>query len=172
MTQPIPTAADERAITPANRRASLIIAALVAALAVAAIYVAKDFPSTGQRTDPGASRFPMIYGVVLLVLCGLLVLDTLKRPVVEAADAPTLAQLRQRIVNVASGMGLTVLGVFAIDYVGYLPATAVYLGAGMWLMGFRHPLWTPLLAVAMTAGLYVAFSIGLAVPLPVGSLFE
>ena len=39
-------------------------------------------------------------------------------------------------------------------------------------MGFRHPLWNPLLAVAMTAALYVAFSIGLAVPLPVGSLFE
>jgi hypothetical protein len=172
MTQPIPTAADERAITPANRRASLIIAALVAALAVAAIYVAKDFPSTGQRTDPGASRFPMIYGVVLLVLCVLLVLDTLKRPVVAPTDALAPGELRRRIVNVSTGMGLTILGIVAIDWVGYLPATVAYLAVGMAAMGFRHPLWNPLLAVAMTAALYVAFSTGLAVPLPVGSLFE
>lgn len=172
MTQPMEPSADERAITPANRRASLIIAVIVAAIAVAAIVVAKDFPSTGQPTDPGASRFPMIYGVVLLILCALLVLDTLKRPVVAPVDALPTAELMRRIVNVAIGMGLTILGVVAIAWVGYLPATGVYLAVAMAAMGFRHPLWNPVLAVAMTAALWAAFSWGLAVPLPVGSLFE
>jgi hypothetical protein len=172
MTQPNAAASDERAITPANRRASLIISVVVAAIAVAAIVVARDFPSTGQPTDPGASRFPMIYGVVLLVLCALLVLDTLKRPVVAPDEILAPGVLMRRIVNVGVGMALTIAGVVAIGWVGYLPATCIYLAVAMAAMGFRHPLWNPALSVVMTAALYVAFSICLEVPLPVGSLFE
>lgn len=172
MTQPIQPIADERAITPANRRASLIIAALVTVVAIAAILVARHFPSTGQPTDPGASRFPIIYGVVLIVLCALLAHDTLRRPVVAPAVALPWPQLLRQIRNVALGMGLTILCVAAIGWVGYLPATFAYFIAAMAAMGFRHRLWNPLLAAGMTAALWVAFSWGLEVPLPIGSLFE
>ena len=172
MTQPSPSTEETRAITLVTRRANLIIAAIVTLVAVAAIYVAKDFPSTGQPTDPGASRFPVIYGVVLIVLSGLLVLDTLRRPIVPPAEELGDGVVRRRIVNVATGVVLMILGVTAMSWVGYLPATALYLALAMGAMGLRHPLLNPVLAVALTALLWVAFSKGLEVPLPVGSLFE
>jgi hypothetical protein len=110
--------------------------------------------------------------VVLIVLSGLLVVDTLRRPVAPPPEDLDGAVLHRRIVNVATGIGLMILGVAAMSFVGYLPATALYLAAAMAAMGLRHPLWTPLLAVALTALLWVAFAKGLEVPLPVGSLFE
>lgn len=172
MTQPTASAEDTRTITPVYRRATLIICALVAAIAIAAIDVARDFPSTGQATDPGASRFPMIYGGVLIVLCGLLVVDTLRRPVEPPTDTFDAVAVRRMIVNVATGVALMILGIVAMTFVGYAPATAAYLALAMAAMGMRHPIWNPVLAIGLTAALWFAFAKGLEVPLPVGSLFE
>lgn len=172
MTQPTASAEDTRAITPVYRRATLIISALVTAIAVAAIAVARDFPSTGQVTDPGASRFPMIYGVMLIALCGLLVVDTLRRPVRASTDAVDAVAVRHMIANVATGIVLMILGIVAMTFVGYAPATAVYLALAMGAMGMRHPVWNPVLAIGLTVALWFAFSKGLEVPLPIGSLFE
>ena len=57
-------------------------------------------------------------------------------------------------------------------YVGYAPVTAVYLSFLMWLVGMKHKVLNPLLAIAITGVLYFTFSNALHVPLPVGSLFE
>ena len=59
-----------------------------------------------------------------------------------------------------------------MEYLGYAPVTAVYLSFLMWLLGMKHKLLNPTLAIAITALLYFTFSSGLNVPLPVGSLFE
>lgn len=163
---------DERAITPLYRTASLIIAVGVSAIAATAIAVARNFPGTGQPTDPGASRFPIIYAAVLILLCVIMAVDTLRRPIDRATPGLSPAEFLARAVSVGIGVVLVAISIWGIGLVGYLPATFAYLLVAMWAMGFRHPLWLVALAALMTGALYAAFSLGLNVPLPVGSLFE
>lgn len=166
------TGPDARAVTPLYRNASLAIAVIVSAIAATAISVARHFPGTGQPTDPGASRFPIIYAAVLIVLCVVMAVDTLRRPVDRATPGLSRDAFLARAVSVVIGVLLVAVSIWAIGLIGYLPATFAYLLVAMWAMGFRHPLWLVVLAVVMTGALYAAFSIGLNVPLPVGSLFE
>jgi hypothetical protein len=172
MSQSPVSGSEGRAITPLYRNASLVIAVVVSAIALAAISVARHFPGTGQPTDPGASRFPIIYASVLILLCVVMAVDALRRPLDRAAPTLSGAEFLSRALSVAFGVVLMALCVWAITLVGYLPATFAYLVIAMWAMGFRHPVWVVVLAAVMTAALYAAFSIGLNVPLPVGSLFE
>lgn len=156
----------------ADRLANLIIAAVVIAVALAAIVATRDFPATSLATDVGPARFPIIYSAALVVLSGILILHTLRKQVVESlAVADPAARMAGRI-NVALGIGASVLCLVAIGYIGFAIATVLYLSTIMWLMGQRGLVLNPVIAVAVTAIIYVTFSTGLQVPLPVGSLFE
>ncbi|MBP2316700.1 tripartite tricarboxylate transporter TctB family protein [Azospirillum soli] len=157
-----------------DRLANLIIAALVIAVAIAAIVATGDFPATSLATDVGPARFPIIYAVALIALCTILIINTLRKPVTEAEPQDTTGgagRFASR-VNVAVGIGLTAVCLIGMTYVGYAAATVVYLSSVMWLMGQRNKLLNPLIAVVVTAVIYITFSTGLQVPLPVGSLFE
>lgn len=61
--------------------------------------------------------------------------------------------------------------VLALEYLGYLIATALFLGALMWLLGQRR--WTVLVIVPLStsAALYLLLQRGFAVPLPQGVIF-
>lgn len=171
-----------------------VFVALVAVVAVAAIAVSRKFPGTGLSTDIGSGRFPLIYSLALLVLCAILVVQhLLKRPVkhpavppaataaaAAAAAAPQPASttateaetLRPDYKKTASGMAASVACLAAMPYTGYALTTAVYLAFLMWLLGMKHKLLNPVLALAITATIYFTFSGGLHVPLPLGSFFE
>lgn len=166
------TGSDAPAVTPLYRNASLAIAVVVSAIAASAIAVARHFPGTGQPTDPGASRFPVIYASVLILLCVVMAVQTLRRPVDRVTQGLSRDEFLTRAVSVVLGVALVAASIWAIGVIGYLPATFAYLLVAMGAMGFRHPLWLVVLAAVMTGALYAAFSIGLNVPLPVGSLFE
>jgi len=157
-----------------DRLANLIIAVIVIAVAIAAIVATSDFPSTSLATDVGPARFPIIYAVALIALCGALIVNTLRKGT-TAAEPGSVGDRAGRMasrVNVALGIGMTTACLIGMVYVGYAIATTLYLSSVMWLMGQRNRLLNPLIAVAVTALIYVTFSTGLQVPLPVGSLFE
>lgn len=156
-----------------------VFVALVAVVAVAAIVVSRKFPGTGLSTDIGSGRFPLIYSIALLVLCAILVIQHLlkrpgNRPVKRQAVPPaTEAEtVRPDYQKTASGMAASVVCLAAMPYTGYALTTAVYLAFLMWLLGMKHKLLNPVLALAITATIYFTFSGGLHVPLPLGSLFE
>ncbi|AWK89373.1 tripartite tricarboxylate transporter TctB family protein [Azospirillum thermophilum] len=155
-----------------DRLANLIIAAVVIAIAIAAIVATGDFPATSLATDVGPARFPIIYSVALIVLSGILILHTLRKQVVDSLAAGDPAARMAGRINVALGIGASVLCLVAIGYIGFAIATVLYLSTIMWLMGQRGLVLNPIIAVAVTAIIYVTFSTGLQVPLPVGSLFE
>ena len=77
-----------------------------------------------------------------------------------------------RALPVVIGVAATVAYVYLITLLGYVPTTVVFLVGMMWLMGERHRIRTPLIAVAITVVLYLVFLYGLQIPLPDGSLFE
>ncbi|MBP2227793.1 hypothetical protein J2847_001075 [Azospirillum agricola] len=149
--------------------ANLVIAVILIAVAAAAIASTGDFPKTLLAADVGPARFPVIHASMLIVLSLILIANTLRMPTI-VDDTPPVGVIGY--VGVALGILATAVCLVAMAYVGYALATVVYMAALMWLMGQRSPLWNPVIAVAVTALIYVTFQSALGVPLPVGSLFE
>ena len=157
-------------LQPQDRLATLVIAGLVAAVAIAAIVAAQDFPATMLETDVGPARFPIIYSIALLVLCAILAINTLRAPASPRTETPAAA--RPSYGAVALGMAGTAACLIAMDYVGYGIATGVYLFGLMTLMGRRNLLLNAVIAAVLTGVIYATFAYALSVPLPTGSLFE
>ncbi|MBK1842857.1 tripartite tricarboxylate transporter TctB family protein [Azospirillum sp. YIM B02556] len=158
----------------APRSADIGAGIVVAVVAIAAIVVSRDFPTTGLDSDVGPARFPLIYAGVLVVLSAILIIGRLlpTRRNRESAAAPSQPGSGFRFVPVAIGIVATAVYIYLISLIGYLPTTVVFLVGMMRLMGQRSWVRTPLLAVGITAFLYLIFLYGLQIPLPVGSLFE
>lgn len=149
--------------------ANLVIAVLLIAVAAAAIAATGDFPKTLLAADVGPARFPVIHASMLIVLCVILIANTLRLPTL-ADDAPPVGVAGY--ASVALGIFATAACLIAMAYVGYAVATVFYMAGLMWLMGQRSPLWNPVIAIGVTALIYFTFQSALQVPLPVGSLFE
>lgn len=150
----------------------IVIALLVALVAIAAIVGSRGFPHTALSTDIGAARFPLIYSVALLFLSAILIIqNVLKKRHTTAATADGESS-RPNYLKTFSGIVASVLCLASMSYVGYAPVTAIYLSFLMWLLGMKHKVLNPLLAIVITSVLYFTFSNALNVPLPVGSLFE
>lgn len=159
---------DPRAITPQARLANLAVAAVITAVAVAAIWAAKDFPGTGTSTDFGAARFPIVFSAALIVLSGLLALDTLRRPLRPSTPVAERPLMKPMLI----GLAATAAYIYLIAYLGYLATSVVFLIGMMRLMGLRNPALIVAIALAITFSLYFVFLYGLSIPLPVGSLLE
>lgn len=151
----------------ADRLAHLVIVALVGAVAVGAIVTALGFPASPDPNDVGPARFPIFYATGLLGLLGILLAQTLRRPVADAA-----LPVERHYGRVALGMLLLLGALLAIGTVGYFITALALLVGLMALMGQRSLVWNPLLALALTTAIYLLFDYGLNVPLPPGSLFE
>lgn len=156
------------------RSADLFAGAVVAAVAVAAIVVSRDFPTMGGLdTDVGPARFPIIYAGALIVLSAILVISRLLKRDAQAAPAEPQAPAEAfRFHRVAIGVVATAVYIYLLSLLGYLPTTVVFLIGMMRLMGMRSWVRAPIIAVAVTAFLYLVFLYALQIPLPDGSLFE
>lgn len=158
----------------APRSADIAAGIVVAVIAIAAIVVSRDFPTTGLDSDVGPARFPMIYAGMLVVLSAILIIGRLlptRRNQAPAAGAAASGPAFH-FGPVAIGVVATAAYIYAISLVGYIPTTVVFLIGMMRLMGMRSWVRAPLIAVGVTAFLYLVFLYGLQIPLPVGSLFE
>ncbi|CAO3456045.1 tripartite tricarboxylate transporter TctB family protein [Azospirillum sp.] len=151
--------------------ANLVISVVLIAIAASAIAATGDFPKSMLAADVGAARFPIIHAGALIVLCLILIANTLRTPTAPAATGEAPVGIAG-YAGVALGMLATAGCIVAMEYVGYGVATAVYMAVIMALMGQRSPVWNPVLAVGVTAIVYGVFHYALQVPLPVGSLFE
>jgi len=172
MNQPpqAPTSAPGKVAARVNME--IVIALLVSLIAIAAIIGSRKFPGTGLSTDIGSARFPLIHSVVLLVLSAILVIQNLRKAPLAGTLQPENRVAPPNYWKAFSGIAASVLCLITMTYVGYAPVTTVYLSFLMWLLGTKHKLLNPTLAIVITGVLYFTFSSGLNVPLPVGSLFE
>lgn len=152
------------------RRADLAIAAILVGIAIATFAASSGFPAANLGNDVGAARFPRIYAVVLVILAVLLAIQAWRRPV--PVVAPASIESRKGLLRVISGMGICIFCFIAMQFVGFVPAALAQFVGLMLLMGRKHWIQTPLIAVGLTAGVYFLFVYGLNVPLPLGSMFE
>lgn len=160
---------------PSGWNMEIVIGVVVSLVAIASLFFSHKFPTTGLATDIGSARFPQIYAGALLVLCAMLIGRHLIKgqpSVAKKTEAPAVQEEVRSYRRAFVGIASSVLALAVMPYLGYGLVTTCYLSFLMWLMGMRHKLWNPLLAVVITATLYFTFSAGLNVPLPLGSLFE
>lgn len=172
-----------------SHAADRIVAVVIIVLAVVAISVSRHFPHTGIDTDVGSARFPLVYSGALIILGLLLMSKTFfgrsevaaksQKEVAEGINDTTQTTVANDVslnvfypLPVIIGAAATGIYIFAISLLGYIPTTIVFLIGMMGLMGMRHKLWNPVIALAITAFLYLVFVYGLNVPLPEASLFE
>ena len=151
--------------------ANLVIAVVLIAIAASAIAATGDFPKSMLAIDVGSARFPIIHAGALILLCLILIANTLRTPTAPAAAGAASVGIAG-YAGVALGMLATAGCIAVMGYVGYGIATAVYMAVILALMGQRSPVWNPVLAVGVTALVYGVFHYALQVPLPVGVLFE
>lgn len=78
---------------------------------------------------------------------------------------------RVRLLHLGSIMIPCVLLVWAIDYVGYIPASLVFLLLLQFIIGSRRWLQSIIIAVALVAVLYIIMRYGFGVPVPGPQLF-
>jgi putative tricarboxylic transport membrane protein len=75
-------------------------------------------------------------------------------------------------IKSAVGIGASVANFLLIPLVGFLIANSLYMTCLIWLLGYRHRIMTPLVAMAITGLIYAVFYFGLNVPLPEGELLD
>lgn len=167
--KPIDTSATK---TPSRINMEIVIALLVSLIAIAAIIGSRKFPGTGLSTDIGSARFPLIHSVVLLVLSAILIVQNLRKSALTRVTQADNGVAPPSYWKAFSGIAASVLCLAAMPYTGYALVTAVYLSFLMWLLGMKHRILNPVLAIVITGVLYFTFSSGLNVPLPIGSFFE
>ncbi|QCB46907.1 tripartite tricarboxylate transporter TctB family protein [Hydrogenophaga sp. PAMC20947] len=153
-------------ISPADRRADLVITVLLTGVATAAIAVSYSFPSTSLETDIGSARFPLIYASILMLLCALLFWQKLRAPVVNTPAADT------RPLRTLLGVLLSIGCTWLIPIAGYGLSVTLFLTLMMRLLGRLNWWLNGVLAIAIAGVLYAVFSLGLGVPLPKGAWFE
>ena len=102
------------------------------------------------------SKYPAIQGKNLVLFA---------RKLAEAKEKPMY--WRTAVGIIASFVCLAM-----INWFGYLLSVTPFMAFLMALLGMRHKILNPLIAIGITGILYFTFSVGLNVPLPVGSFFE
>ncbi|EJM9605422.1 TPA: tripartite tricarboxylate transporter TctB family protein [Escherichia albertii] len=156
---------------PHRKRLSstVVVALLLCVVAGAVIFNAADFPATAIETDPGASAFPTFYACALIMLAILLVI---RNSMLTTSESPLLPQEKPAFRKTTAGIATTAFYIVAMSYCGYLITTPVFLIIIMTLMSYRRWVLTPVIALLLTAILWLLFVEALQVPLPVGTFFE
>ncbi|PRX09071.1 tripartite tricarboxylate transporter TctB family protein [Martelella mediterranea] len=168
MTETNQTNPTRQTITRGERIALVVIAIVLSIISVLAILETRNFPQIRLSADVGPGRFPVIFATILIALCIIMVVQAFRAELVAAETEDETP----RYANVVLGVVITCICVAAINFVGYPIPAAILLFSLMWLMGRRNVVVNALIAIGLTAVIYVAFARGLMVPLPMGSFFE
>lgn len=124
----------------------------------------------GSADRPGAGAYPLLVGVLLIVLSLSLLVQSVRRH--EAWDGeepfPRGADL-ERVVAV--GLSL-VLFVLVLKPLGYALSSALLMAATLWLLGQRN--WKTIVVVSTACAVlsHVVFASLLGIPLPAGVMFD
>ena len=127
----------------------------------------------GFESPSSAGVFPM-FAALTMTVTGLIILDGTRRAAPEASAAGEGAwQLFRRRVTprvLLLFTGLIVAYMAALEPVGFLPASFVFLVASMFLLGSRRVLFTLVVSAASLALVYGVFQTVFSVVLPKGRL--
>lgn len=138
-----------------------VSAILLLAFAVTLFAYTFVFPPPAQPLDPGVAAFPRMVSVMI----GVLALMILVRP--EEGEALPRGSAALRVV-----VTILLLCVYAValDSLGFVVTTFMFLLAELLLIGVRRPALLILVPLGVSMGLFYLFRTFLEVPLPVSGL--
>jgi putative tricarboxylic transport membrane protein len=122
-------------------------------------------------SSPGA--VPMLAAFVMVVAAIRVVLVEMRRKAPEIPPGSTLARSFAHTVTprvVVAFTLLIVLYMFALEPLGFIVSSFLFLAAGMWVLGSRRFLYNALISAASLAVIYVIFQTAFSVVLPDGVL--
>ena len=158
----------------AERQCYILVALLLSLIAVVVLVIAKSFPSTSISTDIGAGAFPSVYGWLLIILSLILIAGQFSgstlRLLMVLPNRPTLGV--RRWTGPFYTVATCVAYLFAMELIGYLVATVLFMMLIMKISGIQRWWVNGLLAILLSITLYILFSLALNVPLPESSLLE
>ncbi len=146
------------------RRADLLIG--IALLVFAVLYYRESFEITvGFAADRLGPRFFPRLLAVALGLCGL---GLIRRSLTGRSDAEPLPPVR--VGQFVLTLGITLAYAILLPSLGYPIATVLYVGALIWLLGYRNLVGLAATSAGVTAVLYIVFARALHVLVPMGPL--
>jgi len=150
-------------VRSADRATAVFLFALSVAFAAGALKVYSWWGPGG----PGSAFLPFCLGVVMAFLALGLLIKSLKQQHPGDAWFPRGEGLRDMLVV----LGVTVVFVAALNVLGMVIGTAIYLAVLIRYLG-RHPWWVTLAVAAATAGFnWLVFVHWLRVPFPEGAFW-
>ncbi|GIK85912.1 MAG: tripartite tricarboxylate transporter TctB family protein [Burkholderiales bacterium] len=160
-------------MTPPERRlpGELAFVLFLLLFGATALWQATSISGLGSWSSPGA--VPMLAALVMLVSAARVALATLRRPPAEVPSGSSLSRefahaLLPRVV-VAFTL-LIVLYMFALEPLGFVVSSLLFLVAGMWVLGSRRIVYNVVVSAASLAAIYVIFQTAFSVVLPAGVL--
>jgi len=160
-------------MTPTDRRlpGELVFVLVLLLFGATALWQAFRISGLASWSSPGA--VPMLAALVMVVAGVRIALATLRQPPAEVPDGSTLARefghrlLPQVIVAFTL---LIVLYMFALEPLGFVVASFLFLAAGMWVLGSRRLVYNVAISAVSLAVIYVIFQTAFSVVLPDGVL--
>lgn len=154
-------------VSPWRNRETLLGSVLLTGSILFLVGVAR-FPETAARYRAIApSFFPNLLGVALALLSGSLLFQGVRAPATAIMEIETT---RENAIRAVSLLAILIVFVVSFRFVGFAPGSFFFVTALQLLLGEKRILRTLLVALAVTATLYIVFVILLRVPLPRGIL--
>ena len=154
------------------KKYNIAVSVILILMSAGILFLAKDYGDAVDGTAMGAGVWPSLLAVVLIILCVVLILQSLfKKQAMEGDDA-TAPQFRTPGMKRVCIMAL-IMVVFCIllKLLGFYPAIVFLMPAVMVLLGERS---IPMMA-ALTAGtlifVHIVFVVLIGLKLPSGVLF-
>ena len=136
-----------------------------------ALWQAFRISGLASWSSPGA--VPMLAALVLLGAALRIALAALRQPPAEIPEGSTVSAqfghvLLPRVI-VAFTL-LIVLYMFALEPLGFVVSSFLFLAAGMWVLGSRRVVYNLVISAICLAAIYVIFQTAFSVVLPAGVL--
>jgi len=150
------------------KRADIIFGIIGLILSVCVFYMLDSFPEA-QPGEVGADFFPYILAIGLGGSSLVLVLQSLFRKVSENAEPFNIFETG--IQRAGISLAATIIYCLAMDSLGFIVCTMVYLPLMMFLLKERKYLQMALVSGAITATVFLVFSSFLNIALPMGTIY-
>ena len=149
------------------KKADIFVGLLILFISASVFVMTQQFVER-VYTGYGPDRFPRFLAVIWSILGILLIINALRNKYVEEDMKVTVFGL----VRVAVILSLTLAALIAMNHIGFIPATMIYIFVVMSYL--KEKSWTGriITSVAVTMGVYLIFKYVMVIPLPEFTLFE
>lgn len=160
-------------MTPPDRRlpGELAFALVMLLFGATALWQAYRISGFASYSSPGA--VPMLAALVLLGASVRIVLAAVRQPPAEVPEGGTLSRQFERVLLprvIVAFTALIALYMFALDPLGFVASSFLFLAAGMWVLGSRRIVYNLAISAVCLAAIYAIFQTAFSVVLPAGVL--